>query len=195
MSIIATAVRHLLAAGVTGEALVQAIADMESAQPKDATAEKRRAYDRERKRREKDIVSGGIPVESTECAETPSLSLPLSSPHTPQQTPTHTHPSNNTRARKGGCGKPDDVSPAVWEDFCGLRKVRRAPVTESVVTSIRAEAGKAGVTLEAALTECVARGWQSFKADWGNGATGKPAAPPGDYLANVPSRRPQTAGR
>lgn len=65
MSIIATAVKHLIAAGVTGDALVQAIAEMEAAQPVkvDAVAEKRRAYDRQRKRRVKDN-SGGIPVES-----------------------------------------------------------------------------------------------------------------------------------
>ena len=78
MSIIATAVRHLLAAGVTGEALVQAIAEMEAAQPKsDPVADKRRAYDRERKRAAK-INSTGIPpdsVETAECAENP-FSLP-----------------------------------------------------------------------------------------------------------------------
>lgn len=67
MSIIAVAVKHLIAAGVTGDALVAAIAEMEDARPAqvDAVAERRRAYDRERKRN-KPKNSGGIPVESAE---------------------------------------------------------------------------------------------------------------------------------
>lgn len=52
MAIIAEAVRHLMAAGVTGEALLLAISDMEAALPtaKDASAERRRERDRLRKR-------------------------------------------------------------------------------------------------------------------------------------------------
>lgn len=48
MSVIATAVKHLLAAGITGDALVQAIAEMESCLPGhavDTSAARRRAKD------------------------------------------------------------------------------------------------------------------------------------------------------
>ncbi|MCI1143163.1 hypothetical protein MOP88_14030 [Sphingomonas sp. WKB10] len=48
MSVIATAVKHMLAAGITGEALVAAIAEMEACVPvagKDATAARRREKD------------------------------------------------------------------------------------------------------------------------------------------------------
>lgn len=83
MSVIATAVRHLMAAGVTGEDLIAAIADMEQAQPKDAAAERRRAWDRERKRKAKADRSGGIPVESAENAE--SNTLDKKDPHTPKK--------------------------------------------------------------------------------------------------------------
>jgi hypothetical protein len=67
MSIIATALKHLIAAGVSGDDLVRAVAEMEAAQPAsiDRVAEKRRAYDRDRKRKVKRI-SGGIPVEPVE---------------------------------------------------------------------------------------------------------------------------------
>lgn len=73
MSIIATAVKHLLAAGVTGDALVQAIAEMEASQPVkvDRVAENRRAYDRDRKRKRK-ALSTGIPVEPVESAIPPN---------------------------------------------------------------------------------------------------------------------------
>lgn len=76
MSLIATAVKHLLAAGVTGDALVAAIAEMEAsaACAVDPVAEKRRAYDRERKRAAKIASSTGIPPEYAETAElVPSL--------------------------------------------------------------------------------------------------------------------------
>ncbi|WP_398457382.1 hypothetical protein [Sphingomonas albertensis] len=113
MSVIATAVRHLLAAGVTGEALVAAIADMEASQPVDAVAEKRRAYDRERKRA---LKSTGIPPESTETPEfqTGPFPSPSSSPD-PSNNPTHT-PGKDTPARKGtrisDCWKPEALDGA-----------------------------------------------------------------------------------
>lgn len=98
MSVIATAVRHLMAAGVTGEALLDAIAEMEAevrSEPKQRSAGAiRQERYRERKRNEASQVTDG-----DGCDANPSLSRPLS-PQTPQ-TPTHTHPENNTRARKG----------------------------------------------------------------------------------------------
>ncbi|WP_257541068.1 hypothetical protein [Sphingobium sp. CFD-1] len=83
MSIIATAVKHLIAAGVSGDELVRAIAEMEAAQPVpvDPVAEKRRAYDRERKRIAKENRSTGIPPESTETAELVSPNEYISNPH------------------------------------------------------------------------------------------------------------------
>lgn len=97
MSVIATAVRHLMAAGITGEALLTAIAEMEAhlqAAPKRRSAA---AVRQERYRRNKASQT----VTSDACDAQPSLSRPLPSPQTPQPTPTHTHPENNTRARKG----------------------------------------------------------------------------------------------
>lgn len=116
MSVIATAVKHLLAAGVTGDALVAAIAEMEAsapAAPADAAAEKRRAWDRERRRAERaaakvtqssvSTVSAGCPVDSTDNADEPAPSPPpLSFPHTPKQTPPpHPHPEIYPHVRAG----------------------------------------------------------------------------------------------
>jgi hypothetical protein len=177
MSIISTAVRHLMAAGVTGEALVDAIADMEAAQPKDAAAEKRRAWDRERKRAAKTAQSGGNPVESTESAElveapalSPSPKEINSNPHP------HTHPDITTRAR-GAVAKPDDVSQQTWIDWVAHRRRIKADVTPTAVAGVRSEATKVGWTMEAALTESVTQGWRGFKAKWieAQQATGPPA--------------------
>lgn len=76
------------------------------------------------------------------------------------------------RERKGREGiaanasAPDGVSDSVWQGFKQIRKAKKAPVTDLVIHQIKKEADLAGITLEIALTECVTRGWQSFKADW-----------------------------
>ena len=61
---------------------------------------------------------------------------------------------------------PDGVSSQTWEDFKKLRKAKKAIITERVIDGLRSEASKIGWTLEQALSECLLRGWQSFKADW-----------------------------
>ena len=61
---------------------------------------------------------------------------------------------------------PQGVSEQVWKDFLAVRKAKRSPITETALLAIDKEAGKAGWSLEKALSECVARGWQSFKAEW-----------------------------
>jgi len=61
---------------------------------------------------------------------------------------------------------PHGVSDAVWIDFQKLRKAKKAPISETAIEAIEREAIKAGFTLNEALTECVARGWQGFKAEW-----------------------------
>lgn len=118
MGVIATAVEHLLAAGVTGAALVQAIADMEAATSgapgKVDAAEKRREFDRERKRRkaaEKKALaeaaernstgnSTGNVVESAESernsggTQEVSPTLPLSPNDLFSNPQTPTHPDN-----------------------------------------------------------------------------------------------------
>jgi len=71
--------------------------------------------------------------------------------------------------------KPDGVEQIVWDDFVALRKAKRAPVSDTVLTIIEREAAKAGWSINDALAETVARGWKSFKADWilNNGNTGR----------------------
>lgn len=62
--------------------------------------------------------------------------------------------------------KPDDVDEAVWKDFITHRKVKKAPVTESVIKTFRAEAKKINWTLQEAILETCLRGWQGFKSEW-----------------------------
>ena len=67
-----------------------------------------------------------------------------------------------------GADAPLDVDKNVWEDFLAIRKAKRSPLTSTALEAIKREAAKAGWTLNQAVTECVARGWQGFKAEWVN---------------------------
>lgn len=58
---------------------------------------------------------------------------------------------------------PDGVSLSVWEDYL---KTRKAKLTGTALKGLRREAGKAGLSLQAALEMCCERGWRGFKADW-----------------------------
>jgi len=58
------------------------------------------------------------------------------------------------------------VQPGIVSDWLALRKAKKATVTETAVSGIASEALKAGVSLEAALATCCARGWSGFKAEW-----------------------------
>lgn len=73
-----------------------------------------------------------------------------------------------TSQRKDHVAKPDGVDNRVWADFL---KQRKTPFTETALAGFQREADKAGVTLNEALMESCARGWQGFKAEWikGNG--------------------------
>ena len=64
--------------------------------------------------------------------------------------------------------KPDDVTDEVWSDFLALRKKQKADLTKTALTRLVSEAKKAGWSLDEALSECVTRGWRSFKAEWVN---------------------------
>jgi hypothetical protein len=70
----------------------------------------------------------------------------------------------STRDKPLSC--PDGVGPEVWDGFLKVRKAKKAPVTQAALAGIEREARKAGWSLNAALTECCARGWAGFKADW-----------------------------
>jgi uncharacterized protein YdaU (DUF1376 family) len=71
----------------------------------------------------------------------------------------------------------EGVDAQVYQDFIELRKAKKSPLTSTALEGIKREAAKAGWSLNQALTECVARGWQGFKAEWVN----KPGGQPGKF--------------
>ncbi len=62
---------------------------------------------------------------------------------------------------------PIDVDPLVWDDWLQVRKAKRAgPVTETALQVIRTQAAIVNWTLNQAIEQCAARGWQGFNATW-----------------------------
>ncbi len=87
-------------------------------------------------------------------------------PNTPPTRPPSTGKTPPQKRTAAPPGKPGDVLDAVWNDFLAIRKAKRAPLTATALLAIESEAEKAGYSLNAALIECCARGWQGFRADW-----------------------------
>lgn len=83
MTLIATVLRELMAAGLTGDALIEAVARVEASIPSavDAQAERRRAKDRERKARLRNSA------ETAETADPPAPTPSSPNPTTPAPTP------------------------------------------------------------------------------------------------------------
>ena len=83
-------------------------------------------------------------------------------------------PKGNPKSSVLAC--PSDVPRQVWDDFLSIRKAKKSPLTSTALEGIRAEAVKAGMTLEGALSMCCMRGWVGFKSSWldGIGTSNKP---------------------
>jgi len=94
--------------------------------------------------------------EKTPCER----NAPSPSP-SPSPSPTVSKKKKNSILRK-----PESVCESVWQDFLSHRKAKKAPLTETAIKGIIREADKAGWTLENALIETCASGWQSFKAKY-----------------------------
>jgi len=70
------------------------------------------------------------------------------------------------KTQKNTVVPPAGVTDIVWQDWLTLRKAKKAAVTQTALNGIIKEAGKAGISLQAALETCCARGWTGFKAEW-----------------------------
>jgi hypothetical protein len=93
--------------------------------------------------------------------------LPAKQQHDKNDTGTGTGTSKEEKAqRKRSAPPPEGVADQTWCDWLDLRRKKRAPVTATVVDSAKAEAAKAGMTLDAFLRIWCFRGSQGLQADW-----------------------------
>lgn len=114
---------------------------------------------------------GGRPRKETQQKPT---GFPKDNPAETQEEPSSKppHSSDNSPSLRSGEGRakapprPEDVAEQTWADWLQLRKTKKAPVTATVLDGARAEAGKAGLTLERFLAIWCTRGSQGLQADW-----------------------------
>lgn len=60
----------------------------------------------------------------------------------------------------------DGVSETAVRDWATIRKAKKLSATQTAFEGLLREVAKAGITLQAAVTECCERGWGGFKAEW-----------------------------
>jgi hypothetical protein len=112
------------------------------------------------------VQSNLFPTNPSEANASGSATAELKSADGKKKTPRSEAPPRPTKSKSTQIEKPIAVSEQVWNDFLALRKAKRAPLSATALASIAKEAEKAAMHIEEALTECVTRGWQSFKAEW-----------------------------
>jgi uncharacterized protein YdaU (DUF1376 family) len=100
---------------------------------------------------------GGRPKANHQETQTVSNSNPNQEPITINQEP-------KKKATVVAC--PPDVQEQVWRDWQTLRKMKKAPVTETVVDSAKKEAAKANMSFNDFLVVWCRRGSQGLEADW-----------------------------
>jgi len=59
-----------------------------------------------------------------------------------------------------------ELSEQTAKDYIAIRKAKKSPLTETAVTGIVREAGKANLKPHEAILLCCERGWVGFKAEW-----------------------------
>lgn len=98
-----------------------------------------------------------------------------------EKTETQAQAPSRKRDPSPSPARPEDVEPQTWGDWLVLRRAKKAPVSETVISGARAEAAKAGMPLDAFLRVWCTRGSQGLQADWlsqhertANGGTPKP---------------------
>lgn len=119
------------------------------------------------------------PASPPDTSVTPPLTPVSPLPLTPVSPEPSIEPSLNspvnTSARKRALSRhapqpvpvPGDVDQQVFADWLALRSSKGAgPVTATVLTGMRNEATRAGLSLSDAIAHCCLAGWQGFKADW-----------------------------
>ena len=91
---------------------------------------------------------------------------PIAEAEAEAEAKTETKKEKVPRKRSTAPSAPDGVSEKVWLDWLVVRKDKKAAVTDTALGIIKAEADKAGYTMQQALETCCSRGWSGFKAAW-----------------------------
>lgn len=116
-----------------------------------------------------------------------SLIVPFSDTNSPENgTEIVPKTGHGTSKEQKGTGKPKNITPrrrspsfdfigqliangvseTAAKDWSEIRKAKKLPPTQTAFEGTLREAGKAKLSMHAAITECCERGWGGFKAEW-----------------------------
>ena len=110
--------------------------------------------------------NAAINAQSNADAVTPSVSKTVTREEKRREEELSSPTVQRVARKRATVPKPADVEAQTWEDWNALRKAKRAPVTATVIDAAKAEAIKAGLTLEQFLRVWCQRGSQGLQADW-----------------------------
>ena len=132
-----------------------------------ASANARKSY-AERARQEKptDVEEKPTDVERSLGESSTDVQLPTPTPTPTPKNKEEAQAPSRKRDSSTPPARPEDVEPQTWGDWLVLRRAKKAPVSETVISGARAEAAKAGMPLDAFLRVWCTRGSQGLQADW-----------------------------
>jgi hypothetical protein len=181
MSTIATALKHMLAAGMPHDAIVSAVAEMEAATPAalDPVAERRREYDRMRKREERAAArmsaeSGGRQVDSADKADAEAFPYPPNDNNSNPPTPTQEDITPRVKADahvaawwgyrvKNPFPRPYWATTSLWAAFLKVRKAKTLVNTDAAHDRLLRDMAKlvaqTGWPPGEIFRACVEKGW------------------------------------
>ena len=154
---IAIAVKHMMAAGMPAEAICAAVAEMEATATRSSAAIRQERYRHNK---------ASQTVTSDACDGEPYPPLPPLevSPIPPSKTPPISPNPINSPERElieSGC------TPEAIRSWKEVRKAKRAgAITPLVLSGLRREAEKAGLSVPDAVRVCCEKGWQNLTAEW-----------------------------
>lgn len=161
MSVLSVAVKHLIAAGVTGDALVRAIEEMEAAIDTRSTGAKRQARYRQNLKERNEASQSVTRDDSDDLPPALDKEIPPTPPKEINLTPRAV--SVRALARKaGGFGPPDGVDLVAWNEFCGQR---RKPITRQAyarMLNTLTETTEAGWPPGEIVGRSIERGWETL---------------------------------
>lgn len=67
------------------------------------------------------------------------------------------------------------ITGTLAQDFIVLRKVKKAPITDTAMSRMYHQAIIAGISMIEAVEICIERNWQGFKAEWYQQTVNKPS--------------------
>jgi len=109
-------------------------------------------------------VTHGLPMANPSLTQTKPIRVDKRREE--EKTETQAQAPSRKRDPSPSPSRPDDVEPQTWGDWLVLRRAKKAPVSETVISGARAEAAKAGMPLDAFLRVWCTRGSQGLQADW-----------------------------